>query len=342
MSVRNFSQVIPFSSRIVSRSLMALAFILLGLFLEQRVAASAQLAFEDVVIRPPFRNALISDPVFMRRGGARVILCAGDEKLLLGVAKVLAQPGESTDELTRKGEIWARAALLEFSNGAEISRHRGQKESTGRLPGDKTTLSVSSFFDIVQSKVKGKIRQLPVVGTWWSRGFKFFYVAVGAAVDRSGRDISGSLQSGPNSDTDGNLNIQGEEPFVFLLRTSPVLCSSGGFRGFLWNGKRVLIFVGSALLKDSLPHAIRQAQLKAVRSMLGHEQGIEVLSVEYLSDQELFRVSDRGTQRMLLSNFLSIQKEKVSGFVRALPMVAYWFDKEKKICHVAIGKVFYE
>ena len=229
-----------------------------------------------------------------------------------------------------------------FSNGAEISRHQGLKETTGRLPGNKATLSVSSFFDIVQSKVKGKIRQLPVVGTWCSRDFKFFHVAVGAAVDRSGRDILGSLQSGPNPDSDGNLNIQGETPFMSLLRTSPVLCRSGGFRGFLWNGKRVLIFVGSAPLKDSLPHAIRQAQLKAVRSMLGHEQGIEVLSVEYLSDQELFRVSDRGNQRVLLSDFLSIQKENVSGLVRTLPMVAYWFDKEKETCHVAIGKVFYE
>ena len=114
MSVRNPSQVIPFSSCIVSRLLMALIFILLVLFLEQRVAASAQLAFEDIVIRPLFRNPLLSDPAFMRQGGARVILCAGDVRLLLGAAKVLAQPGESTDELTRKGEIQARAAILEF------------------------------------------------------------------------------------------------------------------------------------------------------------------------------------------------------------------------------------
>ncbi len=180
MSVRNLSQVIPFSRCIVLRLLMALTLIFSGLFLEQRIAGSEQSAFEDVAIRPPFRNALLSDPAFMRQGGARVILCAGDVRLLLGVAKLLAQPGESTDKLTRKGEIRARAALLEFSNGAEISRHRGQKESTDRLQGNKATLSISSFFDIVQSKVKGKIRQLPVVGTWWSRDFKFFYVAVRA------------------------------------------------------------------------------------------------------------------------------------------------------------------
>jgi hypothetical protein len=341
MSEKNLEPPIPFLIRVFPRLLVALTVIGSGLFLDQRRALSEEPAFEDVQIRPPFHNALLSDPAFMRRGGARVVVCKADDRLILGVGKVLVQPGESTVELTRKGEIQARATLLEFSNGAELRRYQSHKETTVPSPGDSGALSVSSFFDIAQSKVEGKIRQLPVVGTWRSHDFKFLYVAVGAAVDRAGRDITETLPSSPDSNHKVNHPIQGEEPFVSLLRLSPALCRSGGFRGFLWNGKRALIFVGLAPWRDSLSHAIRQAQLKAVRSMLEQEQGIEIMSLTYLRDQEIFQANDKEERRMLLNEFLSIDQEKVAGLVKTLAMVAYWLDGKGETCHVAIGKLVF-
>ncbi len=339
MAEKIFEPPVPFLIRLFPRLLLGLTLIGSGLFLDQKRALSEKLAFEDVQIRPPFRNALLSDPVFMRRGGARVVVCSADERLILSVGKVLVEPGESTVELTRKGEMQARAALLEFSNGAELRRYQSHKETTERMPGDSGALSVSSFFGIAQSKVEGKIRQLPVVGTWRSHDSKFLYIAVGAAVDRSGRHITEAFPSAPDSKLKLVLPIQGEPPFVSLLQMSPTLCRSGGFRGFFWNGKRVLLFVGLAPWRDSLTHAIRHAQLKAVRSMLEQEHGIEVMSLSYLRDKEIFLANDKDARRMLISDFMSIEQEKVVGLVRTLPMVAYWLDGKEETCHVAIGKL---
>ncbi|MBU4185840.1 MAG: hypothetical protein KKI12_06230 [Proteobacteria bacterium] len=47
-----------------------------------------------------------------------------------------------------------------------------------------------------------------------------------------------------------------------------------------------------------------------------------------------------GEQRILLSQFLSIQEEKISGLIKALPIVATWKSPDGLILYVAIGKVF--
>jgi len=41
---------------------------------------------------------------------------------------------------------------------------------------------------------------------------------------------------------------------------------------------------------------------------------------------------------VLISQFLSVNEEQVSGIVKALPIVAMWKDAEERILNVAIGK----
>lgn len=135
--------------------------------------------------------------------------------------------------------------------------------------------------------------------------------------------------------------LEGEEPFLSLLKASPFLCQNGGVRGYiLGNNKRVLIAVGSARVRGSLAKARRIGQIKAVRSLLANSVGIELSSVEYLADREHLKLCRNGEKRISLSQFLSVQKEQVSGLIKGLPIVATWKDADGQVFCVAIGKVF--
>jgi len=42
---------------------------------------------------------------------------------------------------------------------------------------------------------------------------------------------------------------------------------------------------------------------------------------------------------VLISHFLSVNEEQVSGIVKALPIVAMWEDQDRRLLHVAIGRI---
>ena len=103
------------------------------------------------------------------------------------------------------------------------------------------------------------------------------------------------------------------------------------------DGKKMLIAVGSAPIKDDPAKAIRMAQLKAVRELAGLKNGLQVSSAEFLADQESLMITKDGDQHIMLSEFLSVQEEQVYGKIRALPVVATWTDEEGKIMYVMVG-----
>jgi len=315
------------------------AFIILN---QYSISAAVQKSpvFQEVEIRMPFRKILMGNPEFMQRGGASCFSDARGVLALIGIGKVVPENNQPRNMLKarRAGEILARTAILELRDGIKISTARGLRKGP----------SLSSFFQVTETQVEGKIRQLPVIGTWWSQDRNFFYVAVGNMVDTPDSefnlarpvDLSGKRLEGGENDKD-LADMEGEEPFISLLKLSPVLCRNGGVQGFIMsNNDRVLIAVGSASLQGSPAKTRKVARLRAVRSLLGHKEEIQLSSVEYLGDREHLRLSKRGEELILISQFLSIQKERIAGVVNALPVVATWKDPEEQILYVAIGNSF--
>jgi len=288
-------------------------------------SARDQRNFTKINIDPAFKDLLYSAPDLMHEGGAR-LLQDGHKTALIGIGKVVLEdlrPG-TMQKARRIGEIRARTAVLELGGGVEISTSRGMKE----------TASLSSIFQVTESRVKGEIQQLPAIGSWFCKGNHTFYVAVGKIVHKPQAPTG-------NFCTDIHF-MEAHEPFTSLLRRSPVLCTNGGVRGFVLKNKtKALISVGSALIKTSLPKAIKIARLKAIRSLLAHQNGIYLVSVESLVDQESLELHRDNQTRVSLSAFLSVTEEQVSGTVKALPVVATWKDAEGSVVFVAIGSLLH-
>ena len=319
--------------------LASLCFALFGLFPDSPAAREIG-GFRDLEVETPYLDCLLANPDLMKNGGARLFEDQEGSMILVGVGKVLPEDtkSETLAKARRIGEIRARTAILELGYEIEISTSRKTSEiqtSTGPRPAQSTTLS--SFFQIAEAKVEGEIQQLPVIGTWWSSSLAAFYVAVGKILDGPASAEKAFLPVENNSFQD----MEGQEPYVSLLRASPLLLSQGGVRGFfLPDGKRVLLAVGSAAHDGNYAKGTRVAHLKAIRSLLGHEKGLQVLQMERISDSEYQRPFGAGMQNMLLSQFLSIQEERVSGTAKALPVVAKWRNGSGELIYIAIGEKF--
>ena len=299
-------------------------------------------AFVKVNIDPLFRDILTSATEFMNEGGAQLIVSEDDRIALIGIGKVFPEKNrpELMPEIRRKGEIRARAAVLELGEDVEIATSRGITEGAVSGRRGENRMSLSSFFQTTETHVKGMIQQIPIIGTWWSIDHGTFYVAVGKTLNGENNPERPQILPQSENVLEKMQVLDGEEPFLSLLKASPLLCQSGGVRGYiLGNNKKVLIAVGSAKIDITIAKARKIARLKAIRSLIGHKEGISVFSVESLEDQEHLVISGGKEKRVSLSQFLSIQREQVSGAIQALPVVAVWENPDGQILSVAIGKI---
>lgn len=323
--------------------LINLSILIAFLVMPVKVWANSFNVFVEVNIDGPFHDILINDPEFMKQGGARVIESEDGRMALIGIGKVFPEEfkAELMPNIRRKGEIRARAAILELGEDVEISTIRGLEEKVLGIRYSAKTISISSFFQTTESHIQGMIQQMPIIGTWWSKDQGTCYVAVGKIpnVESEGSKL---LKLSGSENALGKMKIlEGEEPFLSLLNASPILCQNGGVRGFiLENDRKILIAVNSATIQSSLIKTRKIARLKAIRSLLAHQKGIQISSVESLVDKEHLVLSGGKEQMIMLSQFLSIQEEQISGAVNAMPVVAVWKDQTQQILYVAIGNKF--
>lgn len=296
--------------------------------------------FREVIIESPFYEVLNAHRDFMDQGGAQIFEFENDEWFLIGIAKFSPSDEQLNNipEITRIGEIQAKARVLEFIDGVEVSNERGTETIDAFENESNKMISLEAFFQSTKTEAKGQIQQLPVIGTWWAKERNIFYVAVGTNKTKP-TVLDEKKVSDPSGLVDDKFPvIKGDPFFITLLRAAPVLRKNGGVRCFDFvAGRKVIVSVASTQIKDSRVKAKKIARMKAIRSLLGQQNGVEVSSIEYLTDTELLQLKEGEPKRVLLSNFFSIQKEQVSGFVQALPVVVEWEDENENL-YIAVGK----
>ncbi|BBO83092.1 hypothetical protein DSCO28_36580 [Desulfosarcina ovata subsp. sediminis] len=276
----------------------------------------------------------------MQESGAQILKDRNGEIVLIGIAKVFPENYDSSmlPEMIRNGEIRAKVAILELGGNMGISTERGSCEKSSVSNTLSQTMSLSSFYQTTTAQVEGKIKQMPVIGTWWSFNHSTFFVAVGDMMKaKEGSNYIEAPSLAVNV-LETKKIIEAQEPFYSLLKASPDLVNNGGARGFILpNGDRVLISVASTKITSDISKARKIARYKAVRTLLGQKEGINVYTTEMLQDIETQIIKGDGLRFEMLEDFLSIQSESVKGKLHALPIVATWIDDNLKSFYVAIG-----
>jgi hypothetical protein len=309
-------------------------------------AAAENPALQAAAIQEPFKEILFSTPDLAAEGGVRLIRIHPDRLALISVATVVPAAGQRADlqALTRIGAIKARTAILKFSHGVTVSTYRGSSEKAKMVGTPHASMDLSVFFQATKEEVHGRIEQLPIVGSWMDES-GIYHVAVGKVMDKgkpgnafTSRKSAGKPDLPPRKKPEG---ITGKPLFAALLHAAPVLRENGGVRIFDINGQqKAILSVASARIGASPAKAERVARIKAMQKLLAHEEGIELSSVEYLKDYESLHIQDTQTTHVMLSEFLSIQKESVAGLVRSLPVAARWTGSGGELLYVCIGRTW--
>ena len=287
---------------------------------------------QDFQADPPFASALQSDQELLTQNTAKLLEMPDGRLVLAGAAWTVPENRSVTSigDARRMAEIQARQAVLEALDGIEVAAFRRFEEliftdTQGR------TVHLERFIHTSRTELEGRITQLPMVGTWWTRDRTRLHVAVGALFEYPGDSIQGQGLCTMDQP-------EGQALFLWLVRTSAMLCTYGGVRGFSFpDGSKALIMVGAAPIQNDLAAARRMARLKAQQVMLAKERGIAVSSVTTLTDMEEVRLSTAGEERVLISDFLELRQERVAGLLQTLPVVAEW--RNEGMYFVALGMI---
>jgi hypothetical protein len=282
----------------------------------------------------PFARALRSDQELLTQNTAKLLEMPDGRLVLAGAAWVVPENRSVTSlvDARRVAEIQARQAVLEALEGIQVATFRKFEELVFTDPQGQT-VHLERFIHTSRSELEGRISRLPIVGSWWTRDMTRLHVAVGALFEMPS-DCSQEYEL----DVCFMDQPEGDALFLRLIRTSVMLCTYGGVRGFaLPDRTRALVMVGTAPVQDDPGAARRMARLGAQQAMLADERGIAVFSVSSLSDVEEVRLTPAGEERMLISDFLELRQERVTGLLHTLPIVAEW--RNKGMYYVALGMI---
>jgi len=301
-------------------------FLILSLFL--RVAAPS-LAFRDMRLLQPYR-ALLEERGRLSSPGAYIFRISDEETVVVGVGQGFIEGTDRAriDRAVRSASIMARSSLVQRIFGEEVQAVRTVTGKQGSMVHRQELQSVSSAV----------LRRAPVVGSWKADDGGAVFVAVGFVV-RDGRVAMDA--AGQRHEPVEIRLLEGEEPFVTLLRHNFTLALYGGAEGFVLPGEcRVLLVSGKALLSAGPARARRIARLRAVKELLARRDGITIVCVERLSEGEVVETDGAVVRTNHLSEFMEVHKEEVSGVINAMPVVAVWQDPEGEHLYVAMGKEF--
>lgn len=146
--------------------------------------------FAEVKIDSVFEKILTSNVLLMEVTGAKVINLPKGRKAIVGVASTTIIKGSTTDLLRAEKvcKIKALANIISDRNGVQIIHIEELKDETRTVIDDagENTTSVETLLHLTKTKVEGIVKDMPVVGRWYSPSKETYYLAIGTILDENG------------------------------------------------------------------------------------------------------------------------------------------------------------
>jgi hypothetical protein len=149
--------------------------------------------FRDVQIDPAFRPYLQANLLLMETTGAKVVKLPDGNYLLLGVASTVLK-NDGAEERVRAERVCHLKVLEDVvgtTQGVQIAsvQTSGEKIEVTVENGGKKVKSVATYLDMTEARVRGVTKDMPVVGRWYSKDGKVFYLALAARCDKKGNPV---------------------------------------------------------------------------------------------------------------------------------------------------------
>ena len=323
----------------VSFCILTLLTVILVVFFSSPVFSEAPSEIKELTINEPFKSAMLADQdVFtVDDNEVRIYQLKDGRMLLVGIGVTPLDDGSPDDiqKAWRMCELNAQIAIVQKRDGIQIKSYKETQEL------EKTAVYVSSFLSVSESKIRGMVKDIPVIGSWKCSGDPKLYVAIGQVKDTSNN--LNPLIFSATEQTGNAFLVEGNEPFRSVIMLTPSIRTNEGTKAYLLgDGRKLVVSVGSAVVKKTTLRARKIARMKAMRNLLKSMKNIQICSIDVSKDGETLVINDGIEKTVSISEFLSVSKESVLGILKALPEVACWTSKDGKVCFVALGKMMKE
>jgi hypothetical protein len=153
--------------------------------------ARAAEGFTDVTIDPPFCNVLEKSRLLMETGGAKIVVNPDGSRLVIGVGQVAYDKKSTAQQRLSKERVARQKALRELTaQTAPIQIvHREKLKETSRVEtldgGEQRGEAIEEYLSVTTSEFEAVVKDLPVVGKWYSADGDVLYIAIGKELPAS-------------------------------------------------------------------------------------------------------------------------------------------------------------
>lgn len=149
----------------------------------------------------------------------------------------------------------------------------------------------------------------------------------------------------PAADDDAKFrDVVLDKPYQPYLLGNPLLMEVAGAKIVrLENGHRVLLAVGSVVLKDDKPKtrldAEKVCRIKALASIVAEKQGVQVAHVEKVEERTVIVIEDGKEKGKSVEEVMQITRTEVRGLAPGMSVVGRWKSRDGQILYVAMGMI---
>lgn len=142
-------------------------------------------AFSGVAIDPPFGDVLEKNLLLMEIGGAVIIVNPDGSRLAVAVGQVAYDGNAPAQQRLNKNRVARQKALRELVARTSPIRivHREQFEEKSRIEtvdgGRQRGEAIEEYLSVTASEFEAVVKDLPVVGRWYSANGDILYIAIG-------------------------------------------------------------------------------------------------------------------------------------------------------------------
>ena len=149
--------------------------------------AAAVSDFADVEINDEFLPFLTAKKHFMETPGLKEFTIPGQKGRIIVCVVSVASKGNSARAVANMTKVCRIKALVELlrMQQVEISAFTQVADKFVSIDDGKQqkVKSLSSYLNIVEERVDGVVKAMPVIGTWFSKDKSEFYLAIGKFIN---------------------------------------------------------------------------------------------------------------------------------------------------------------
>ena len=155
--------------------------------------------FQNFKIDPLFQKLFLDNPFWFEQTGVKIVKLKNKNTILISIGSAVLKNNtpNAKSEAEKIANIRALANFASSIHGVQVSRIEKLNEKNQIIiENDKeVNKSISEHLEITETKVNGLVKNMQVIGTWYSNDGSIFYLAIGKSINKDGVPVDIQLDN---------------------------------------------------------------------------------------------------------------------------------------------------